>query len=266
MTPPPLPSPAITVVTPVRNARAYIAGCIENVRAQGFDSYEHIVMDAMSDDGTSEVVAAAAAGDPRIVHVRAPDGGQSDAMNKAIARARGPVLTFLNADDFFEPDVLPFVAERFRSLPPDSMLVGDCHQRNADDEITRTTRPTCFDAAKLVCGAKYFQHPVNPSSYFYHRSLHDRCGLYRTDEHYALDVDFLLRAFQVANVVKVDRVLGNFRFIPGTKSHHAFASGIAKWQILRVSLRAVAGMRFADQLRAIYWLGRTRGIDLILQR
>jgi len=68
----------------------------------------------------------------------------------------------------------------------------------------------------LLLGFNVNQYPVNPSAYFYH-TLHQQIGYYKVDEHYVMDVDFLLRAIQVATVKYVDETWGNFREIEGTK-------------------------------------------------
>ena len=70
----------------------------------------------------------------------------------------------------------------------------------------------------LLLGSDVNPFPVNPSAYFYHRSLTKAIGLFATDEHYVMDLDFILKAVRVANVKYVDEVWGNFRLIVGTKT------------------------------------------------
>jgi hypothetical protein len=62
------------------------------------------------------------------------------------------------------------------------------------------------------------ESPWNPSAYFYQKSLHDAAGLYDENDHYVMDLDFLLRALQKAPFVYYDEVWGNFRWMPGTKT------------------------------------------------
>ena len=60
--------PAVSVVIPCRNERAYIEACLRSVLT--FDSppegFEVLVADGMSDDGTREIVARLVAEDSRV--------------------------------------------------------------------------------------------------------------------------------------------------------------------------------------------------------
>ena len=77
----------------------------------------------------------------------------------------------------------------------------------------------------LLLGNEINHHPVNPSAYFYHTSLHQKIGFYDVNEHYALDLDFLFRAVQQASVKYVNETWGNYRLIKGTKTFNDIRSG-----------------------------------------
>jgi glycosyltransferase len=96
--PPSEPKPVVSVITVCRNAATTIQRCLESVRAQDFQDYEHIVIDGASTDGTA--VLASAALRPQDLIVSEPDRGISDAMNKGIALARGCFIQFVHADDW----------------------------------------------------------------------------------------------------------------------------------------------------------------------
>ena len=92
-------------------------------------------------------------------------------------------------------------------------------------------KPARLKFSDLLKGPKVNPHPVNPSAYFYHASLHSRIGPYDNREHFAMDLDFLLRAVQAANVRYVDETWGNWRLLEGTKTLTDPQSG---WGIPRV--------------------------------
>lgn len=58
--------PLVTVLTPVYNGEAFIAECIESVLAQTYETFEYVIVDNASTDGTGGIVAQYAAKDPRI--------------------------------------------------------------------------------------------------------------------------------------------------------------------------------------------------------
>lgn len=209
----------LSIITPVYNGAKFIESCILNVIAQQCIYAEHIFLDACSTDGTVDVISGYSKKYPHIRWVSEKDNGQSDAMNKGIAMARGNILSFLNVDDFYEPNTLNRVVEMFKKLPEPTLLVGNCNVLNEDGNLLFVNKPAKLKLAQLLAGPAINPWPINPSAYFYHKSLHDNIGPYNVDEHYVLDVDFLLRAVQVAHLRYVDEVWGNFRLIEGTKTY-----------------------------------------------
>ena len=208
----------VTVISPVFNGREYIERCIQNVIEQDCSSAEHLIVDGGSNDGTLDVIEDYASRYSHIRWLSERDRGQSDAMNKGIAMARGSIISFLNIDDFYEPGVLDRVVTLFENQPTPTLLVGNCNVLNENGEIDEVNKPRKLKITDLMMGWNINPCPTNPSQYFYHKSLHDIIGLYDVDEHYTLDIDFLLRAVMTANVSYVDEVWGNYRKIPGTKT------------------------------------------------
>jgi glycosyltransferase involved in cell wall biosynthesis len=208
----------ISVVTPVYQGRRFIESCIETVVAQACVDVEHIIIDGGSTDGTVEIIERYAERHPQIRWLSEKDKGQSDALNKGISMAHGEILAVLNVDDFYEPNVLSRISEMFGSLPEPALLVGNCNIWDDEGDLLQVNKPAKLKLSDLLLGYRANPWPVNPSAYFYHTSLHKQIGPYNVQDHYTMDVDFLLRAVQVANVRYVDEVWGNFRLIEGTKT------------------------------------------------
>lgn len=98
-------APAITVVTVVFNGAGEIGRTIESTLSQRYPNVEYIVIDGSSSDGTPQIVQRYA--DRIDVFVSEPDRGVYDAMNKAVSRASGEYLLFMNCGDVFAgPDAL----------------------------------------------------------------------------------------------------------------------------------------------------------------
>lgn len=217
----------VSIITPVYNGKRFMEFCIKNVIEQNCPDAEHIIVDGGSTDETVQVIKLYAEKYSHIRWVSEKDKGQSDAMNKGIAMAKGEILGFLNVDDFYEPNVFCRIAEIFKTLHEPSLLVGNCNGWDNDGNLKWINKPAKLRLTDLLTGDESrYPFPVNPSAYFYHRSLHDRVGLYSVDEHFAMDLDFLLRAVQSAAEVKyVDELWGNFRYIEGTKTFEDMKSG-----------------------------------------
>jgi glycosyltransferase involved in cell wall biosynthesis len=222
----------ITIITPVYNGVSFIESCIQNVIQQHCPIVEHLILDACSTDGTIAIISEYAEKYPHIRWTSEKDEGQSDAMNKGIAMAQGHIVGFLNVDDFYEPNMLNRIVEMFKILPEPSLLVGNCNVLNGDGNLLFVNKPVKLKLAQLLAGPAINPWPINPSAYFYHKSLHDRIGPYKVDEHYALDLDFLLRAVQVAHIRYVNETWGNFRLIEGTKTYidQEIEKNVARYQ------------------------------------
>jgi glycosyltransferase involved in cell wall biosynthesis len=216
----------ISIITPVYNGEKFIAACIENVIDQNCPNVEHIIMDGGSSDRTVEIIKHYATQYSHIKWISEKDKGQSDAMNKGVLIAKGEILGILNVDDYYEPNVLHLITSIFNHLPEISLLIGNCNVWNTEGKLSYVQKPGHISLEALLYERK--AHPVNPSCYFYHTLLHQKIGLYDTDEHYAMDLDFLIRAVQVAKVRYVDQVWGNWRRIEGTKTLSDDISGTMK--------------------------------------
>ena len=96
----------ISIITPVYNGKRFIEFCIKNVIDQKCPNMEHIIVDGGSTDGTVEIIQRYAERYKHIRWVSEKDKGQSDAMNKGIRLAEGNIIGILNADDYYEPNVL----------------------------------------------------------------------------------------------------------------------------------------------------------------
>jgi glycosyltransferase involved in cell wall biosynthesis len=215
----------ISVVTPVYNGEKFIEACIQNVIDQHCHNVEHIILDACSTDRTVEIIKQYAEEYSHILWISEKDQGQSDAMNKGIAMANGNILGFLNVDDFYELNVLNRIVKIFESLPEPSLVVGNCNVEDEFGSVMFVNKPAKLKLAELLVGPEVNPWPINPAAYFYHKSLHEKIGLYDVNEHYALDLDFILRAVLVANINYVDEIWGTFRLIRGTKTYIDWETG-----------------------------------------
>jgi glycosyltransferase involved in cell wall biosynthesis len=214
----------ISIITPVYNGEEFIETCIKAVINQGCPDIEHIIVDGGSSDQTVNIVKRYGEIYPHIRWISEKDQGQSDAMNKGIILAKGEILGILNVDDYYEPNVLNRVSGLFKELPVPSFLIGNCNVWNIRDQFSVVHKPLNFKFNNMLKGLSVDNFPVNPSAYFYHAVLHQQVGLYKVDEHYAMDLDFLLRAVQVATIHYVNETWGNWVVIEGTKTSTLWAS------------------------------------------
>jgi glycosyltransferase involved in cell wall biosynthesis len=108
------PPPLVSVVIPAYNAAWCVGKAIDSVLAQHFHEFEVIVVNDGSTDDTAAVLAAY--GDAiRVVHQA--NGGMSSARNAGIRAARGELIAFLDADDWWLPTKLSRQVDLMRARP-----------------------------------------------------------------------------------------------------------------------------------------------------
>jgi glycosyltransferase involved in cell wall biosynthesis len=95
--------PTLSIVIPVYEAEAYLAGCLRTIVGGG-DRLEVIVVDDCSPDGSRAVAERFAAEDPRIRVVSTPENaGSGPARNFGLTQARGEYVWFVDGDDELKP-------------------------------------------------------------------------------------------------------------------------------------------------------------------
>lgn len=105
---------------PVKNAAPTLERAVASMRDQTFRDWELILVDDGSTDGSRELMKRFRDSDPRMVCLENPTPGIVSALNQGIARAKGPFIARMDADD----ESLPERLERQYSHLKDHRQVG----------------------------------------------------------------------------------------------------------------------------------------------
>jgi glycosyltransferase involved in cell wall biosynthesis len=250
--------PLLTVITAVWNNKTYMAKAIENFLSQQCAEAEMVIIDGASTDGTAEIIQSYANKYPLIRFVSEPDSGQSDAMNKGIAMARAPYISFLNVDDFYEEGALNAVCHTILTYVSPDFIVGNCNVWNNQGELIYVNKPKRLKSWHLLSGETL---PVNPSAYFYKKSIHQYCGLYSPNNHYCMDLEFLVKASRECSMLYIDQVWGNFRMLEGTKTFSDQKAGNLeqrKQELFNDLMKSGGG--YSEKFWVGYWKARRKFI------
>ncbi|WP_105124775.1 glycosyltransferase family 2 protein [Streptococcus suis] len=96
----------ISVCVPVYNSSTYLRECIESIRNQTFKDLEIICVDDGSTDDSLEILKEFQRKDPRVqLIVQERNMGVGAARNQAIDLASGQYMSFIDSDDFIEPEM-----------------------------------------------------------------------------------------------------------------------------------------------------------------
>ncbi|HDX9638875.1 TPA: glycosyltransferase family 2 protein [Bacillus mobilis] len=95
----------VTIITPVYNSEKYIGQTIQSVLSQTHENWEMFIADDCSSDNTAKVVNEFQ--DERIKYFKLDENsGAAVARNKALEKAKGRYIAFLDADDMWKPEKL----------------------------------------------------------------------------------------------------------------------------------------------------------------
>jgi glycosyltransferase involved in cell wall biosynthesis len=116
--------PWISIVVPNLNGAPTLDRALDSLINQAYPRLEILVPDGGSSDNSVDIIEA------RQEHlawwVSEPDRGQSDAINKGLARCRGAIVNWLCSDDELLPGSLRHVGEAFAANPGTDFLAGAC--------------------------------------------------------------------------------------------------------------------------------------------
>jgi len=99
--------PMISVIVPVYNVEAWIGRCLDSILAQTYRNIEVILVNDASSDDSGRICEEYAERDGRIQVVHFPKNrGPSAARNEGIRMADGAFASFIDSDDYVEPDLL----------------------------------------------------------------------------------------------------------------------------------------------------------------
>ena len=205
---------AVSLLMPCLDPGGYLAEALDGVLAQLGPDDELVVQDACSTDGSAGLLDAAARLDDRVSVVHEPDRGQSDALNRALARARGDLVGWLNADDLLLPGALAAVRAAVRREPAD-LVLGGWQVRDPGGRVLRREPARPLRRLPLLLRGCY----VFSGSMLVDRLLLARVGGFRADLHYTMDFDLMLRLAGAARrQVLVPDPVGALRLHPASKS------------------------------------------------
>jgi glycosyltransferase involved in cell wall biosynthesis len=207
--------PRISIVTPTFQQAATIRETIESVLNQDHTDLEYWVLDAGSKDGTVEILRSYEH-DPRFHWISEPDKGQSDAINKGLARCTGEIFNWINSDDYLAPGALRRVAEAFEKNPHIDIVSGVTAEFRDDP-------PRIFNHIHLQVRATAEQTITvgvfcQPSTFWRTKTIVELGGA-DVSLHYVMDWNLWVR-YLVRNgkdkVLRIDDLLAHYR-------HHAAA-------------------------------------------
>jgi glycosyltransferase involved in cell wall biosynthesis len=211
-----------SVITPSWNQGKFLRACIGSVVSQGDPDFEHLIFDNCSTDGT----AAVAAEFPHVRFVSEPDRGQSHAVNKGLAAARGEIICWLNSDDEYAPGAFAKLREAF-SDPAVNVVFGDARQIEYDgrgDEVARGKFDSRLDLVRWWSSRVKLHQPA----VIFRSEAAAKTGPLREDLHLVMDYEFWWRMSENFDFCYIPQVLAIQHRQPDSKTIRSWATALAE--------------------------------------
>jgi len=114
----------ISVIVPIYNAEKYLKQCIESITCQTYEDLEIVLVDDGSTDCSYDICMAYAKTDSRIKLVHMDNGGEASARKEGMKASSGMVITFVDSDDWIEPDTIEKLYTEMEVQKADIVVTG----------------------------------------------------------------------------------------------------------------------------------------------
>lgn len=257
VTPEVSPLPLVSIITPSYNQATFLEETICSVLAQDYPHLEYLIVDGGSTDGSVEIIQRHA---NRLAWwVSEPDSGQTEAINKGLAKARGEIFAWLNSDDTYLPRAVTEAVAFLQDHPEIGMVYGDANLIDEAGELIGRFPARQTDYRRLRRG---FVHIPQQAAFF-------RASLWRQVEpldpsfFFAMDYDLWVRLARLAPLQYHPRLWANFRLHGRGKSvvsddrcwpemlrvHRREGGNWISWIVLKAAFRSLVYARLPMDLR-----------------
>lgn len=188
--------PLVSIVTASFNSANTIRDALQSVTNQTYSNIEHIVVDGLSADKTLEIVKEFS----KVVLVSEKDRGVYDAFNKGWKLAKGEIIAFLNADDFYtNSEVVEKMVEMLEKKSAGAVWADlDYVNRLNPEKIIRHWKSSDYKMGNFFRGWA----PAHPT-FFARRELYEKFGGFDEQFKIAADYELMLRFLDVNKVLGV---------------------------------------------------------------
>lgn len=206
----------ISIITPSYNQGQYLEQTIDSLLSQEYRNKELIIVDGGSTDNSVEIIKKY---ERHLAWwVSEKDRGQTDAINKGLAKATGDVFNWINSDDYLERGALEAVAVAFSENSTDQVACGFTHCFY--NESGKTSHTYQMGIGKTTTDTLLNIEMSQPATFYKTKIIRDLGGV-NESLHYAFDDELWMRyllKYGQDHVIKIDQVLAHFRLHETSKS------------------------------------------------
>lgn len=117
-------SEKISVIVPVYNTEPYLEASLRSLMQQTYRNLEIICVNDGSTDGSLNILKKLQQEDDRIIVIDKPNTGVGDTRNYGLQRATAEWITFMDSDDYLNPDAYEIISKEAFPHNPDLIHFG----------------------------------------------------------------------------------------------------------------------------------------------
>ena len=176
----------VSVIVPAFNAELSLDRCIEHILNQ---TYSHIELILVNDGSTDNTETIARRYKDHLIYIAQENRGETAARNRGFEAAKGEFITFIDHDDYWEPEFIELTVS-FLQTHPDAIAVNVGSQHRSVLSKRSITRPSFLgnnsSAGKPIILEQFFNFwfvhdHICAGSAMIRGSLFDTAGGQRTD-------------------------------------------------------------------------------------
>lgn len=195
-------SGTVSIIVALYNSERYLDQLLQSIASQTYQDIEVILVDDGSPDNCGAICDDFARGDSRFHVIHKNNGGVSDARNRGLDQATGEWVTFVDGDDWLEPDYVEYML-RVAILTNSEMAFSTELLTSGDKKQTIRDRIELWTSEEAAAFILYMKMVLGPWNKIYKKSLID-------DNHIRFDIPwfgeglyFSTKCAQLANHVGV---------------------------------------------------------------
>ena len=178
--------PFFSIVVPVYNRAALLQETVKSIQAQSFSSYEIIIVDDGSTDGSGPEIDRLYGDASNILIIHQANQERGASRNNGFKKATGDYVIFLDSDDLLLPVHLQVLYDKIMELKPDFISTKYDFLRNG-----KRVRSIISDSSEGYYDYRFF---LNGNPYGCNvcvRRLNEKLCLFEEDRRYSIKEDWL---------------------------------------------------------------------------
>lgn len=201
----------ISVIIPVYNVAGYLPQCVDSVLGQDHRDLEVILIDDGSTDDSGAICDRYAAEDDRVKVIHQTNAGAAAAKNAGLRIATGEFLSFVDSDDYLEPNVYGYMLASLKESGADAahFCFREVYRSHSEDRIAHQGRTVVESREYLVRFTKDWSCPLLWNK-LYKRALFE--GVFFEEGHKIDDEYFTYQGFlRDCRILCDERIIYNYR-------------------------------------------------------